>query len=215
MFKIWLVITSALFMVLTVCIALTQLLSPDTMQILPFNPPRCYLPCILGITPGVTALDESLNILAKFGPTEYEAYPIMQDGINIYASPFFLENYYRAPKVSIMYLNATNSDSGKITTFGQLLRSGHTVNRVFRHNINGPNMIFLLTTFDPQEQIFVTVIGSGSLSPSSPINQIFASAIRDVSNNLDEVTSQQHFTDQIPWLGFASVDSYLNATPIP
>jgi hypothetical protein len=189
---------------------------PRQQQILSFNPPDCFLPCVLGIVPGKTDFYSAFQVLASTS---------VAHGSHTYGSDFELKAANSGtfdivvrptdPRaghyVSQLFLYTLYPN--KFATLGDMLNAGYRPVRVFRSRINGPGGISLLIVFGEDQTIAADVEGFESVNAESPIRYIHVFAREDQGSPLEDVLMIEHWDYEIDWLGYAPIDAYLNQAP--
>lgn len=208
------VLVGLVFIGLIVVVVLVLLARTDDDRILLFNPPGCTLPCVLGITPGITSFDDALRVIDQTIPPQ-----------QIVSAGSFWIKTDQGTRIDIL-LQRTDPREGdyvveiqlssddRITTLGTLLRSYGEPSTVFRGRVAGPNSVRLLITFE-KEPILAVIVGDHHVNAQSPVILILAVASNkeDRAWKLYDLRVQSHFDDEIEWLGYASVDDYWSTLP--
>ncbi len=184
--------------------------------VLPFNPPDCVLPCILGIVPGETDITSALQDLTATGAipgshthgTSFEV-----KAMN--GSTFYAVLRGTDPRLGryVSQLIVYSLWPDKVTTLGEILDAGFTPVRVFRNRTNSPSIVNLLLVFGEDERIVAQVTGFGSISAESPVFSLTVLAKEDRDWRLGDILMIQHWDYEIEWKGFAPMEAYLNQAP--
>lgn len=182
--------------------------------VLAFNPENCELPCVWGITPGQTEISEALDIIASTVPDEQidpaGTFWILDSGEN----QIFIELHQSGPQNVdfVSQITVSTPYSGSVATLGDFLDNGYQPTQVFRGNVNPLGGINLLIAFDRND--IVVGLYDTQISPESPITILY-SLDPDLSESLlGTILTVKNF-QEISWIGFASVEDYLDLPSPP
>jgi hypothetical protein len=184
--------------------------------ILPFNPPDCFLPCMLGIVPGETGFNAAFQQLASTGADPgSHTHGIMFDMKARDGNTYFVVMRGSDPRLGryVSQLIVYPLWHDKVTTLGEILGTGYIPVRVFRNRINGPGVVSLLLVFGEDQRIAAEVTGYGSVNSDSPVRSLIVFAKEDRNWRLGDYLMIGHWDHEIEWRGFAPMEAYLNQAP--
>jgi hypothetical protein len=177
-----------------------------------FDSEICALPCFIGVMPGETTYTEAIRLLRAIVPKDHfvdEAgfWLDREDGSRINGR---LNTTISAGDY-IGSIELSTWGEGQITSLGDMLDADYEPVKVFRHRSNGPNTVNLLVIFGNDMQIAANVIGTQKLDRNSPIEYMVLFGYQDRKFRLTDLRVIQHYDYEISWLGFVSVENYLDA----
>jgi hypothetical protein len=111
-------------------------------------------------------------------------------------------------------LQLLTEDEKPVLSLRQFVDAGCKPSRIYRVNATGPNAVILLLVFGQYGQIIAVVDGYFSVHADSPIASLWLLPARYSESYLGDIRMIQHFDDEIPWLGYASVEDYWALEPI-
>ncbi len=178
------------------------------------NEEACQLPCFNNIVPGITTLDDALDIVetsSSFATDgdliQYQTSDNMQVNVRL----------VRASPTSGAYVSRIELgfDESNQLTLSDIIDAGYLPTEVFRGNVAGPNALNLLLVFGQQQQIVAYLSTIEQVNTDTEINQIWLIAEQDAFVTLDDIRTIQGYDQQIEWLGYAPVDKYLSQGSSP
>ncbi len=175
---------------------------------------KCSLPCLFDITAGTTNYLQAAENIKNYVPEDQ----ITENGertsnLWIYGedrTKIFVVVKQVFPSDTVTIIELSTHGQGKITSIGDMISAGYKPMRVFRNRIQGPNTVNLLITFGENEEIIGVVSGSYSVNADSPIDNLFLVDSNYLQWILDDIRTIRNYDFEITWLGYASVDAYIN-----
>ncbi|MBC6952415.1 hypothetical protein DWB58_31270 [candidate division KSB1 bacterium] len=177
---------------------------------LEFNPEGCELPCVWGITPGQTEINEALDIVTSTVPDEQIGGPIGTFWIrDSNENQVFIELHQSGPQnvELVSQITVLMPYGGNLGTLGDFLGAGYHPSQVFRGDINPPNEVNLLITFD--QDGLVVEIHDTQISPKSFVTTLYV-----LDPDLSAILVVKDLPE-ISWIGFAPAEDYLNLPSPP
>lgn len=172
----------------------------------------CALPCVYGITAGVTKYSQLKEIITSHVPQaqitdESSSFWVSgDDNTKIFIT---IKKALPNPTNNVLSVELSTHSEGKIISLGEMLDAGLTPQKVFLGRVSGPNAANLLIVFGDKEQIVGQIAAIDAVDSSSPITDLFLLDPENRSWLLDEVKNTRNFDQQISWLGYGSVTQYL------
>jgi hypothetical protein len=182
---------------------------------LEFNPEGCELPCVWGIIPGQTKINEALDIIASTVPDEQIGGPIGTFWIHdSNENQVFVELHQSGPQNVELVSQVTvwTPYGGNLGTLGDFLDAGYHPIQAFRGDINPPGEVNLLIALN--QDGLVVGIHDAQISPASPVTTLYA-LDPDLSTNLLGTLLMVKNYHEIFWIGFASAEDYLDLPSPP
>jgi hypothetical protein len=176
---------------------------------LEFNPESCKLPCVLGITPGQTEINEALDIISSTIPNE-QIGPIGTFWIyDRNENQVFVELHQSGPQhiEFVSQITLLTPYSGNLGTLGDFLGARYHPSQVFRGNVNPPGGVNLLIAFG--QGALVIGLYDIQISPTSSVTILYSLDPSFSTDLLNDIIVKGHF-HEISWIGFAPAEDYLN-----
>lgn len=208
--KTWVAPVTLLFSlatVLTLLIALVAGVSGLSASQVPLSFNTCALPCVMGIIPGQTSYSHALRIIESTIPPEQ----IIDNG-------YFWINDVDGTRIEItvhgtgdfiLSIELLAYPEGDVTSLGNLFAAGYTPQRVFR--ARGLDIVSLAIILGENEQVIGIISATGSVNPFSPVERLIISGQIVDDHNLYTISPLIQYYYEISWLGFAPIESYLDA----
>lgn len=182
---------------------------------LEFNPEGCELPCVWGITPGQTEINEALDIITSTVPDEQIGGPIGTFWIrDSNENQVFIELHQSGPQnvELVSQITVLMPYGGNLGTLGDFLGVGYYPTQVFRGNVNALGGVNLLIAFDRDG--LAAGLYDTQISSASPVTILYSLDPSSSNDLLSFILVKGHY-HEISWIGFASADDYLNLPSPP